>query len=149
MTRYCKNCKKLNPYPLNKFCSLECKKDLWIEYFTKVQKPLKRTELKRSEKPVKAISEKRKTRLSSYSEKDMFLEIWNERENVCEICNKKILEPSTYCFAHRCPKWTYPEHRLKKENISLVCSIKCHWEVDKIFSWIKRQEHIAFLNKSL
>lgn len=97
---------------------------------------------KKEKKPkgIKKISDKRKKRLSWYSEKDLFLEIWNDREKVCEICNKQILEAKSYCFAHRCPKWTYPEHRLKKENISLVCSIKCHWEVDKIFSWIKRSE---------
>lgn len=98
-------------------------------------------------KAIKNVSSKRKERLKSWnSEKDMFLEIWNERDQVCEICEKVILEPQTFCFAHRAPKWTYPEHRLKKENISLVCSIKCHWEVDKIFSWIKRAEHIKNLN---
>lgn len=99
-------------------------------------------------KAIKKVSSKRNERLKSWnSEKDMFLEIWNERERVCEICWTTILEAKSYCFAHKAPKWTYPEHRLKKENISLCCSLNCHWEVDNIFKWIKRAEHINFLNK--
>ena len=101
-----------------------------------------KTKKKKKSNWVKKISDKRKLRLSWRSEKDMFMEIWEERLRVCEICWIWILEPKTYSFAHRCPKGTYPEHRLNKNNISLVCSIKCHWEVDKIYSWIKRQQLI-------
>ena len=43
---------------------------------------------------------------------------------------------------------TYPELRNIKENISLVCSLKCHWEIDKLFSWILRQEHIQVIYNS-
>jgi hypothetical protein len=98
---------------------------------------------------IKTVSNKKRERLKNWWEKKIFIEIWNEREHNCEICNKKILEAQTFCFAHKCPKWTYPEHRLKKENISLVCSIKCHWEVDKMFSWIKRAELNLILKNNI
>ena len=148
MSKYCKQCWKLNENPLLKLCREHYyQEQLDNPKQTKIK--IKRTPLKRSQKSINKVSKKRSKTLSWYSEKDMFLEIWKEREHICEICSNYIVEPSTYCFAHRCPKWTYPEHRLKKDNISLVCSIKCHWEVDKIFSWIKRQEYIAFLKKSL
>lgn len=134
--KYCKHCWKLNENSLLKYC---------YEH-----KHLNKTLNSKPRKSINKVSSKRKERIKSWdSEKSLFLEIWNERERVCEICWTKILEAKSYCFAHRAPKGTYPEHRLKKDNISLVCSIKCHLEVDKIFSWIKRAEHITFLNKSL
>lgn len=91
---------------------------------------------------VKPISEKRKTRIKDNWESKMFREIWNEREHICYVCKGNIPEPLTYVFAHICPKGTYPELRNVKKNIALVCSLNCHQEVDKLFSWIARQEHI-------
>ena len=118
-----------------KVCSVQCRQN-----YMENKAISSNCEIKRTSTP-KKISEKRKERLKSgWWEAQMFKEIWDEVPHVCEICNKTIPEPLTFSFAHKCPKWTYPEHRLKKENISLVCSIKCHWEVDKIFSWIKRAE---------
>jgi len=48
-----------------------------------------------------------------------------------------ISEPSSWCFAHMLPKWMYPRWRNDKNNISLVCSIECHWLVDKYCTWNK------------
>lgn len=144
MAKKCKECGKLNENPLLKYCM----EHGHLNKTAKQTTPLKRTPLARSTKPVVQISEKRKKRISSgWGEAAMFKEIWDERPHVCEMCPNKIPKPRTYCFAHRCPKGTYPEHRLKKENISLVCSIKCHWEVDKLYSWIKRADLSRKLNE--
>lgn len=146
----CKNCKcKVDKTELvinwiNYFCSNKCSLD-YITYLKQNKKPLTQR------KAIKKISSKRKERLKDWwSELELFREIWNERKRECEVCKKTIYEASSFCFAHQAPKGTYPEHRLNKDNISLVCSIKCHWEIDKLFSWIKRQEHIKKLtcNKS-
>lgn len=63
-------------------------------------------------------------------EKQLFLDIWNSRKHECCVCGSNINEMSTYCFAHILPKGMYPEYRLTKANIALVCSMKCHNEVD-------------------
>ena len=105
----------------------------------------KKSEANAKQTRIKQVSSKRAKRLSGYSEKDMFMEIWKEQDHICTVCNKNIQEPQTFCFAHKAPKWTYPEHRLQKDNIALVCSIKCHWEIDKIYTGIARQEVINYL----
>lgn len=86
---------------------------------------------------MRKISKKRAERLKWYSEVDMFKDIWESSIRVCCICNKRIIEPYPYCFAHILPKWMYPKRRLEKKNLSLVCSIKCHNMVDLIAKWNK------------
>lgn len=98
---------------------------------------------------VKQISQKRKTRIKENWEAPMFKEIWQEREHICYVCWNNIPEPLTFVFAHIAPKGTYPELRNIKENVALVCSMKCHGEVDKLFSWVQRQEHIRKLKTIL
>lgn len=75
--------------------------------------------------------------LSWYSEKDMFIDIWNSVSHRCEVCGKMISEPQSWCFAHMLPKGMYPKWRLERNNISLVCSIDCHMLVDKYCTWNK------------
>lgn len=65
-------------------------------------------------------------------QKDVFEEIWNERNHHCEICLRYIQEPKTFCFAHILSKWRYPEYKFLKQNIALVCSIECHEEMDRM-----------------
>lgn len=89
--------------------------------------------------PLKKISKKRQNRLSLNSEKDIFKEIREERDHVCQICWKYIYEWRAWCFAHMLSKGMYPKYRLNKDNILLCCNIFCHYEVDRLVTWNKRQ----------
>ena len=51
----------------------------------------------------------------------MFLEIWMERKRECEWCGKPQPIFYVHCFAHIKPKGTYPELRLVKANIRILC----------------------------
>lgn len=56
----------------------------------------------------------------------LFREIWNEREHVCVRCGKRLMEPMrVHYFSHIKSKGAYPELRLCKDNIELLC-IECH-----------------------
>lgn len=64
-------------------------------------------------------------------EKTMFIEIWNEREHICENCKKYLGElPKAYMFAHIVPKSVDNKNRLNKENVRLLCW-DCHDALDK------------------
>ncbi len=67
-------------------------------------------------------------------QKELFLEVWNNRIHNCVVCKKHIPEQLTYCFAHILSKWVYPEHKFNPDNIALVCSLDCHHELDSINS---------------
>ena len=129
--KHCIYCNKINENRMYKYCR-EC-------YFSEVLPQ------KAPNKPIKQLSEKRKKRIRDNGEADMFREIRSEIEHNCEVCGKYIPEPKSFCFAHVAPKGTYPELRNKKENIKIVCSIICHQKLDKMFSWIRRQEFIKSL----
>lgn len=61
-------------------------------------------------------------------EREMFLEIWQERPHYCtnKNCNKWLgNEPRTFFFSHIKPKSVYPQLRLNKNNIQLLC-FDCH-----------------------
>lgn len=88
-------------------------------------------------KAPKRISKKRQIMTKQHLEANIFKHIAEHRPPICQNCNNPILPvdyetPNNYaafCFAHICPKGTYPELRLMKNNIAFVCSIKCHeWE---------------------
>lgn len=134
----CKECWCINENPLLKYCMKHADMNKKLQTY----KPLVQKTPLKAWPPPKKISKKRIDRIKDNWEAKMFQEIWNEREHICYICKKNIPEPLTFVFAHICPKWTYPELRNIKENLALVCSLNCHQEVDKLFSWIKRQEHI-------
>ena len=64
-------------------------------------------------------------------EKEIFIEIWQERPHVCENC-KTFLgnEPKIWMFAHIIPKSVNRILRLVKKNIRLLC-YDCHDALDK------------------
>jgi len=95
-------------------------------WYSKEQQ-LKGVKKKKSKTYINKISKKRKERLSWYSEKDLFLEIWNERKHECEECWKILREAKAHNFDHIKPKWKYPELRLEKTNIKLIC-FSCHFK---------------------
>jgi len=63
-------------------------------------------------------------------EKEIFFEIWEEREHYCKNCKSYLgEEPIAQFFAHIKPKSTHPKLRLDKNNIILLCS-DCHYALD-------------------
>jgi len=71
-------------------------------------------------KPIK------KTTRKSTGERDLFVEIWNERPHYCENCKESLGgEPKVHYFSHIKSKGAYPSLRLVKSNIELLC-LQCH-----------------------
>jgi hypothetical protein len=69
-------------------------------------------------------------------QKEMFLEIWDERKHVCQVCFSKLgNEPNAWFFAHVISKGNYPAFKLRKKNIALICQ-ECHYTLD-------HQTHVA------
>ena len=63
-------------------------------------------------------------------EREMFLEIWDEREHICVHCGKNLGdEPKAHYFSHIKPKGLHPKLRLVKNNIELLC-MECHRQYD-------------------
>ena len=59
-------------------------------------------------------------------ELQVFIEIWQERLHICEHCGIYLGEDAKVnYFSHIKPKSTYPELRLEKSNIELLCE-DCH-----------------------
>lgn len=69
-------------------------------------------------------------------ESDIFLEIWQEREHKCEVCDKPIHQPIAANFMHVLAKALnkYPLFKLHKPNVVLACydlkSPSCHFKWD-------------------
>lgn len=64
------------------------------------------------------------------NQKELFLKIWNERDHVCELCDKYLGEiPNAWFFSHILSKGAYPAYKLNPENIMLNC-MDCHTEWD-------------------
>lgn len=73
---------------------------------------------------------KLKTKRKSTGEKELFCEIWNERMHLCSNCGVNLgKDAKTFHFAHIKPKSTYPQLRLEKSNIKLLC-YDCHYAYD-------------------
>lgn len=108
------------------------------------KKPKATTKDKAGEKVPKA---KRYIRKPT-GERQMFEEIRNERPHICKICRSRIPEALTRCFAHIFNKWMYPQYRLIKANIALVCSIECHNKLDRmVLSFKKDSENMLYFDK--
>lgn len=63
-------------------------------------------------------------------EREVFLEIWNERPHYCQCCGRWLgTEPKPIFFSHILSKGAFPRFKLKKENIYLEDE-QCHrdWE---------------------
>ena len=65
-----------------------------------------------------------KPKPKKYGQKEMFLEIWNERPQVSEISGKPLLPIGHiqwhWQFMHILSKGNYPSMKLSKENIMLA-----------------------------
>lgn len=69
--------------------------------------------------------QKQKTKKPT-GEKELFFEIWAERPHKCSNCGKSLGNiPNVRFFSHIKSKGAYPELRLDKENIELLC-LDCH-----------------------
>lgn len=113
----CKECWKLNENPLLKYCM-----EHW--YLNKSMNAY------RWSKTIKKVSSKRIKRIKEWwSEKELFLEIWNERPHECVECGKYLKEPKAHNFSHIKSKWSRPDLRLDKNNIELLC-FRCHFKKD-------------------
>ena len=134
MSKRCKECWCINENALLKYCMKH----------SYLNKQPKRTELK-PWPPPKLIGKKRAKRVQEkWSEYKVFVEIWKEREHICDNCWKYIKSFDPPCFAHKLNKRDNPELRYKKENIALVHGIwetmddtgktyNCHKEYDLKF----------------
>lgn len=61
-------------------------------------------------------------------ERELFLEIWEERPHFCEKCGKFLGNiPKPEFFSHKHSKGSRPDLRLCKENIELNCR-ECHYK---------------------
>lgn len=97
----------------------------------------KKSEANPKQTRIKQVSDKKKERLSKYSEKDLFKEIWNEREHICEECWKFLKEAKAHNFDHIIPKSKWEEYRLDKSNIKLIC-FACHFTKTNglVYKWV-------------
>lgn len=65
--------------------------------------------------------------------KDLYREIWAEREHSCVHCGQAILYPIVHNFSHIRSKGARPDLKFVKDNIEILCStinqinrIGCH-----------------------
>jgi DNA-directed RNA polymerase subunit RPC12/RpoP len=71
-------------------------------------------------------SKPKKNNKKPTGERELFLEIWNERVHYCTKCSKWLgEEPLAHFFSHIKSKGAHPELRLNKGNIELLC-MACH-----------------------
>jgi len=54
--------------------------------------------------------------------KDLYWEIWEEREHICANCGYPLSRPIAHCFAHIRSKGARPDLKYDKDNIQLLCS---------------------------
>lgn len=57
--------------------------------------------------------------------RNVFTNIWQNREHVCYHCGKKILNPQAINFSHILSRNCHPRLRCESKNIILVCA-DCH-----------------------
>ena len=83
------------------------------------------------------FKEWKKKKKPKQSQKEMFIEIWMERERVCVDCNKQLKEPRPHNFDHIKTKWSRPDLKFDKTNIDIVC-FACHfYRTNKlVYKWI-------------
>ncbi len=80
---------------------------------------------------------KQKSNRQKKWQKELFLEIWNNRVHNCEVCGKYIAEAKAHNFSHIKPKGLYPELKFDPLNIRLEC-FECHftWTTWLNYKWI-------------
>jgi 5-methylcytosine-specific restriction endonuclease McrA len=113
-------------------CS-DCKKHTWIQNKTKVLCAFCVYKRNHGGKTMAEViierSRKKKPVRKNTGERELFMEIWHERNHFCENCGDVLHEPQTHNFAHKKPKSTHPHLRLVKTNIMLLC-YQCHYAYD-------------------
>jgi len=146
MAKRCKECWCINENPLLKYCMEHADKNKKLQSY----KPLVQKTPLKPWLPPKKIWEKRKNRIKEQgSEYKVFVEIWKEREHICDNCWKwiKFFDPS--CFAHKLNKRDNQKLRYDKKNIALVHWVfetmddtgktyNCHKEYDLKFKTINK-----------
>lgn len=71
-----------------------------------------------------------KRKRKNTGEAQLFYEIWQERPHICINCKAHLgNDARTWHFSHIKPKGKYPELRLDKNNIQLLC-YDCHYAYD-------------------
>ena len=70
-------------------------------------------------------------------EKELFLEIWQNSNQRCFVCDKPILQPIVSNFMHVLPKALnkYPKYKTYVKNVVLGChdsETSCHHRYDKM-----------------
>ncbi len=85
-------------------------------------------------KSIRRLSKKKQDEnkgLKSLHETDakIYLEVWQERQHICENCTAPIHKPTLLNFHHLAEKRNYPTLRHLKINIALLCA-DCHSQVE-------------------
>lgn len=110
-----------------------CKLHLYLSEEYRNRRLEQRSQRKRYKVP--PVSKKRLNELKTYSQKDMFKEIWDDmpRPRVCPVSGRVLddfegKDNFHWLFAHILPKGKYPKAKMDKENIAVV-----HPEVHTLF----------------
>lgn len=86
---------------------------------------------KKKQKPIPRISKRKAAATTQPNQKDLFLEIWEERDHKSELSGEFLGdEPNAFFFAHILGKGAYPQLKFSKENIMLVTHDE-HWQLDQ------------------
>lgn len=54
--------------------------------------------------------------------KDLYIEIWQERDHLCVNCGVWIASPVVHNFSHVRSKGARPDLKFDKDNIEILCS---------------------------
>jgi len=144
MAKRCKAEGCNNPIWSNKY--QYCKRHLYLsdEYRKKV------IEQRSNQKVYKIpkVSKKRQEELKSYSQIDLFHEMWDEMQTprICPVSGKKLdyLKGTDLwysCFAHVLPKGKYPRLKLLKEGVMVV-----HPDVHTLYDKGTKKQRDKFRN---
>lgn len=116
MSKFCKNCKKLNPNPLNKYCSQECLNLKW-GYVLKSKTKIRNKSEKNNNTPAKFLIETK----------------WKikERDSSCILCGT---EWSQYHHVYFWANANRKENRNDADQWVLLCEW-CHYEIHHWIQW--------------
>lgn len=92
----------------------------------------RKSEIKRGKRPNPVGKGKRRRLQEKGKETAVFIEIWREREHVCQNkkCGAVIRDYRPINFHHLKTKGAHPKLRYDKLNIALLCA-KCHEEAHR------------------
>jgi hypothetical protein len=127
----CKQCEKENRYINSRFICSDCTYQNNHNGKTMQQVTIEKQKLKESKQIKRTVRKPLKQKFKNPTgERDLFLEIWKEREHICsnKDCRKYLGdEPCVQYFSHIKSKGAYPELRLDKSNIEILCG-ECHYQ---------------------